>query len=153
MSPGAVPLTWKVSLRFFAPQGGLDHWERQESLKTVKTLSTRCLTPQEKREIAAEKFDILYAQGFCRTAETVLRKAIAVSSIELVQRKVEEEIWMHAVLKATMVLVMLHTTGKMDHLMQMRRELVELFLDRYHGPRNAVLVRRLSKSTLNVGRT
>lgn len=112
----------------------------QEALRTVKTLSNRSLTSQEKREIAAEKFDILYAQGFCRAAETVLRKAIAVSSRELSQRKSEEEIWMHVVLKAKRVLIMLHTTGKMDHLMRMRRELVEMFLERYHGPRNAVLV-------------
>jgi hypothetical protein len=123
----------------------------QEALVKVKTLATSSLSPQEKRGIAIEKFDILYAQGFCRAAETVLRKAIAVSSKELWQRKSDEEIWMHAVLKAKRVLIMLHTTGKMYHLMGIWREIVEVFLYRNSESTSDVLVISLT-STLIIGR-
>jgi hypothetical protein len=123
----------------------------QEALVKVKTLSTLSLSPQQKRAVAVEKFDILYAQGFCRAAETVLRKAIAVSSKELWQRKSDEEIWMHAVLRAKRVLIMLHTTGKMDHLMRLWREIVEVFLCRNSKSTSDVLVILLI-STLIIGR-
>jgi hypothetical protein len=123
----------------------------QEALVKVKTLSTLSLSPQEKRAVAVEKFDILYAQGFYRAAETVLRKAIAVSSKELWRRKSDEEIWMHAVLRANRVLIMLQTTGKMDHLMRMWREIVEVFLYRNPKSTSDVLVISLTY-TLIIGR-
>ena len=102
----------------------------QEALSNIKLLSTRTLSPQEKRAVAAETFDILYSQGLCRKAETVVRKAIAVSSQELWRRNSEEECWMHAVLRAKRILIQLHTTGTMNHLMRQWKELV----GRFPGP-------------------
>src|SRR6202021_1092913 len=104
----------------------------------------------EKRAAASERFDILYEEGFCRKAETILRKALAISSNDLWKRKSEEEIWTHALLRAKRVVIMLHTSGKLEHLMRLRNELVEVFLDRVpeDSRTNPIVVRSCFRSVL-----
>jgi hypothetical protein len=102
--------------------------QAQKALATIKTLSTLFLTPQEKRAVASEKFDILYSQGYYRKAETVLRKALAVSGKDHLLQS-EEECWMHALLRAKMIMTQLHTNGNFERLVEMRNDIVRLFLD------------------------
>jgi len=96
----------------------------QEALEELKVLLLLQLMPQEKRAVASLKFDILWAQGYYRRAETVVRKAIAVSSNELWARKSEEELWMHILLRAKRALAIVHTTGKTTLALRLQKELI-----------------------------
>ena len=98
-------------------------------LTKVKTVAKLGLspTPQQKRSIASVKFAILLEQGYYKRAETVLRKALAVSSEELSTRKSEEELWMHALLRAKRAYVMLYTTGRDAYVYREWTELNEMF--------------------------
>jgi len=100
-----------------------------EALAKVKALSIPFLSRQEKLAIASEKFEILYTQGYYRKAETVLRKALAVSAKDYAIRESKEECWMDALLRAKLVMTQLHTTGKFESLVRKRNELVRTFLD------------------------
>jgi len=87
------------------------------------------LSPQEKRAIASGKFNCLYRMGYYKRAETVVRKALAISSEQLCNRRSPEEIWMHALLRAKRAVVMLKTTGRLAYVKRIRTELTGLFLE------------------------
>lgn len=59
----------------------------------------------------------------------MITKALVVSSSRLNERKSEEEIWIHAVLKAKRALVVLITHARFSYSLRVRKELTDIFLE------------------------
>ena|ERR1700736_276255 len=101
----------------------------QDALLKLQSLPTLRLSPQEKRLIASEKFDVYYARGFFNRAEKLVRKAVAMSSKELCQRKSEEECWTHVLLRVKKALVTIVTKATIRYALRVRMELTGVFLE------------------------
>jgi hypothetical protein len=101
----------------------------EETLLKLASLPILGLSPQEKRLLASEKFEVYYGRGYFYQAEKVMRKAVAMSSKELCQRKSEEELWTHVLLRAKKALVLIVTKARIKYALQVRMELTGVFLD------------------------
>lgn len=102
----------------------------QEARRLLFNLSTSrsSLSTLQKNVIAIEQSELLTNVGFSRRTETVLRKAIRVSSYPL-KAPYDLTAWSHAVLLAKIAFVRLNTKGKFQEGLRIEAELRKNFLE------------------------